>query len=330
MAIVSSTSTLPANSSTAVYTLKTTLVSAGWTVTQSGTGTAGTYNSTGDSISSAAVLATANAWFLISSPNGQRFVFQNEANSTGWRIRWSGSGGTVSTDGTATASPTMASSVFVRGSAVAYTTWLPTNNTYRWHVVADNAAPYGFWCAALVTGGTESSHSGLVFDPLTATASGDVVPYVAYCAGPNFFLWAGRMEESNTGTSSTVSMSYYASTTPATSTTATMQPYGPFWYSPVAGSHLLMGGYLAAGGAFTSVAGPGSNPITGYDESWPVIWARRAAASGGNPGYKGVGTFMKFTGTDRTWGDTFTVNSTRDRINIGDFSLPWDGSIPSL
>lgn len=333
MAIVSSVNNLPADSSTAVYTLKTTLVSAGWTVDQSGTGTAGTYNSSGDSITSGSVLATANAWFLISSPGGggQKFTFQNNNNGTAWRIRWSGSGGAVSTDGTATATPSMSSSFYIRGNASTYTTWLPTNNTYRWHVIADNAAPYGFWCAALVTGGTDASHSGLVFDPLTATAAGDVSPYVTHVAYPSYFLLAGRMGETVTSLSTTDSSytsTYIASTTPATSTTGSIQPYGPGWYNLTAGAgtHIT----LAAGLGTWSSTGVGSNPITGYDESWPVVWARRSAAVGGNPGYKGVGTFMKFLGTERTWGDTFTVSTTRDRICIGDFSLPWDGSVPSL
>ena len=324
MAIISSTNSTPTDSSTAMYDLKTTLVSAGWTVSQSGTGTAGTYNSSGDSITSAAVLATANAWFMleITPPGGiarQAFFFQNGNNNREWRILWSGDGSSIATDGSATAFPTVTNGVYVRGSSGGYDTqFLPTNASYYWNVIADNAAPYGFWFAAIPFSPNYAA-SGMIFDPLTAVSSGDTSPYVTFACytdgSTGYFGSLYNSESSRTGTSAAFLTGYVASTTSG----ATVKEFPMFqpYATTDQGNRLLLNN--------SSV-----NPITGYDESYPVMYARSANASGGDTGWKGVSTFLRIKGISRSFGDTYSVTTTRDRFSANGLSLPWDGSVPVL
>lgn len=320
MAIVSDTNTSPTTSSDAIFSLKTTLVTAGWTVSQSGDGT--TYNSTGDQITTAADLANASAWFYIEAPNGQAFTFQNQNNSTAWRIKWRGNGGAVGGSPSATQTPTITDEIIIRGSGTdaspGYTSFLPTNGTYRWNVIADDASPYGFWCVPIAFGGA-SAYGGMIFDPLTAVSSGDVSPYVVMTAtggdywqraNPNAGIYWND-ENSYSGTSGNYAVYYTAST--GTGNRANANAY-----------YLYLGGnsYLN----YTQAV----NPITGNDDLFPMVWGRRAAAGGGNPGWKGVSTFSKYKGIYRAMGDTYTVSTARDRISINDYSLPWDGSVPVL
>ena len=318
MAIVSYTNASPTNSSQAIFELKSVLTGSGWTVTQSGDGT--TFNGSGDCITDATVLSTGSAWFYVEAPNGQAFTFQNQNNSTSWRIKWRGNGGAVGT-GTATQTPAITNEIIIRGSGTdaspGYTGFMPGNGTYRWNVIADNASPYGFWCGAIILGGG-SAPGGMMFDPLTAVSPGDVSPYVVLTAdgsntwarmNPNSYIFWND-ESSKSGTTDTFATYYVASTGSGNATKATA------WY-PFNGSYAL---------PLTQVV----NPITGNDDLFPLLWARRAAATGGNPGWKGVSTFSKFKGVSRANGDTYTVSSTRDRISFGDYSLPWDGSVPVL
>lgn len=320
MAIVSYTNASPTNSSQAIFELKSVLTGSGWTVTQSGDGT--TFNGSGDCITDATVLSTGSAWFYVEAPNGQAFTFQNQNNSTGWRIKWRGNGGAVGT-GTATQTPSITNEIIIRGSGTdaspGYTSFVPGNGTYRWNVIADNASPYGFWCGAIIFGGG-SAPGGMMFDPLTATSPGDVSPYVVLTAdgsnnwarsNPQYsILW--NDENSKNATSDYYGVYYTASTSTGNPANAiSWHPFAP-------GQNVYLG--------YSQVV----NPITGNDELFPMIWARRAAATGGNPGWKGVSTFSKYKGIGRSTGDTYTVSTTRDRISINDYSLPWDGSVPVL
>lgn len=325
MAIVSNTGTSPVDSSTAIYALKTTLVSAGWSVVQSGTGTAGTYNSSGDSITSAGVLSTAAAWFLIQAPNGQTFGFQNENNSTGWRIMWNGSGGSIATDGDQDSFPTMTYAQYIRGNAGGYTGFLPTNNTYVWNVIADSSAPYGFWCAAWAFSSDPTAvfTAGLVFDPLTGTVSGDVCNYVVHVGRGNGTMYFGNYGYlGSEGQSHSSTQFYHNATYLASTTAAGATAIVPHAYIPMNTDASCL--CVASGRA----GGSPTNPVTGYDETFPIMWGRRAGLS--NDGFKGVSTIMKMRGISRSNGDTFTVSTARDRISICDFSLPWDGSVPVL
>lgn len=315
MAIVSSTNTTPSDSSTAVYALKTTLVTAGWTVTQSGTGTSGTYGAS-DLITSAAVLSAAKAWFYIQSPNGQGFTFQNNNNSTSWRVKWRGNGGAVGT-GAADKTPLITNEVLLRGSGTdaspGFTDFVPTNGSYRWNVIADNASPYGFWCGAIITGGTYT-RGGLLLDPLTAISPGDVSPYIVLVGGSSD-TWSNADniydEAYGSPTGNYYSAMYVAST--GTGNVAKPHLHVPKSY-----------------GGYTIFQNSVVNPITGNDELYPAIWARRADAANGNPGWKGVSTFVKVRGIARSIGDTYSVSTSKDTISYNHLALPWDGSTPVI
>lgn len=146
-----------------LYYLKTTLVSAGWTVLSSGTGTAGTYNSTGDSISSATVMNNANAWYRITDPAAVReYVMQRGAATTAV-IKYSRQTKFAAGSPSATVLPTTGGGdgVVLVGTgtdaspvAAAFVT---SSTTARLHVVTNNAPTngvYPWYLYILATGGT--------------------------------------------------------------------------------------------------------------------------------------------------------------------------------
>jgi hypothetical protein len=73
----------------------------------------------------------------------------------------------------------------------------------------------------------------------------------------------------------------------------------------------------------------GTNSFNNNDDLFPMVYIR-GANQGSPAGYKGVGTVMKWNSVLRSIGDTQAQNTVRDRIIMGDVSLPWDGSVPAI
>lgn len=90
-----------------------------------------------------------------------------------------------------------------------------------------------------------------------------------------------------------------------------------------------------------------SNPHTGKDDIFPVMWVKpdlglwgndpkgRALYSGdGWPniglGYKGISSMLKLVSTSRGNLSTLSVASAGDKIVLNDFCLPWNGSTPTI
>ena len=146
-----------------LYYLKTTLVSAGWTVLSSGTGTSGSYNSTGDSISSSAIMNNANAWYRITDPASTREYVMQRTTATTAIIKYSRQTKFAAGSPSATALPTTGGGdgVIVVGTgtdaspvAAAFVT---TSTTARLHVVTNNAPTngvYPWYLYIFATGGT--------------------------------------------------------------------------------------------------------------------------------------------------------------------------------
>lgn len=135
-----------------LYYLKNTLVGAGWTVLSSGTGTAGTYNATGDSISSVAIMNTANAWFRITDPATSReYVMQRGSTALVAIIKYSRQTKFTAGSPSATALPTTGGGdgVIVVGTGTDTTptaaALITTTSTARLHVVTNNAPTNGVY-----------------------------------------------------------------------------------------------------------------------------------------------------------------------------------------
>lgn len=306
--------TSPATGAVAWYTFKELLKTAGWTVPSSSDGT--TYNSSGDQITSGASgaggFANNSAWFRLRDPSGiKEITIQRGTNNSIYRIKYSFlakfSGGSPS----ATQTPSATDEFIALGTGTdaspGYSAWFGTDGTYRWNVGADNASPYGFWAGSFSNGGGVSPATGIVLDPLTGTAATDGHVHLFYVSSSSPFQVANLCSESFANTNRRVS------TVPAASPSTTMEYHGLYYITP-------------SGQVIPSNIG--TNPLNSKDETFPIIWARRSALA--NPGYKGVSTIMKYNGTTRSIGDTFTVNTTRDRIIYGDINLPWDGSVPTV
>lgn len=147
---------VPATGALAIFSVKTLLKAAGWTVPRSSDGT--TYNSSGDQITSglsgANGMNNTSAWFVIQEPGGRRqYVFQRGASALIWTIRFSElakfTGGTPN----ATTPATATDQAVVWNAA----TLFDADGTYRFHTVCDGVAipgsnVYMFWFAAHVTG----------------------------------------------------------------------------------------------------------------------------------------------------------------------------------
>lgn len=173
------------------FTLKTALLSAGWVVVSSGTGTGGTWTGTNqvvDNITSAAVFSAANAWVRVREPVGdgtltrREYVFQNATTTgtSGW-VKYSRGTG-FGTGGAAAVMPTTgvggdgvmvigSTSDLVPGAAGSFT--FPSGYCAA---VASNTVspgPYGAYAFYLLgwTAGTVPAALSLFFSEAVAAGS---------------------------------------------------------------------------------------------------------------------------------------------------------------
>jgi len=296
----------PATGAVAIYNLKTLLKAQGWTVQASGD--ASSYNASGDLITTGAAgaggLGNTKAWFRIQDPAGVReYTCQRGANNYQYRIKYSFAGkftgGTPGLDQTPTATDEV---VIVGGGSDASPTYATVlhsgDGTYRWQCGADGASPYGFFGVGYPTGGgTDNGH--WIYDPLDDTDPADADPYVHY-------ITSYAMIDSTISGSSNPPEGFVAAAAPTT-----WVDFGAAMYTTDAQA--------------TIPTNLPTNPITGEDTLFPILYMRRSAVA--NPGYKGKSTLMRWSCPARVTGDTL---ATKTWIVINDICLPWDGSVPSV
>jgi hypothetical protein len=318
MAIVASTNQTISTWTQGIFNVKETLKLAGWQVLSSSDGT--TYNSTSDIITSASSgangLGNTNAWFRIQSPDGYaEYVFQkgNDADNRNWRVVFSGdtiSGGFIGGTPNASTIPTATDGVPLRDASVQLFSQTIGTAAPRFHVVADDAAPYTWWFGSWQsTTGALSNHGGMIHDVCTALTPGDPSGYIAYLSSSSF---------------TTVTYINGTAVGPGGSTTwhlvcRTQNNTG--WTVPE--GHSFSIGSTGHTTYLNSVA----NPLTLKDELLPVIYTISSNNST-NFSWKGVATMMRWKSISRPVTSTYTVNTTRDRVIFDSISLPWDGSVP--
>jgi hypothetical protein len=321
VAIIASQST-PATCGDALFNIKALLKLAGWIVAESGTGSAGTgsgvYNASGDALTTAALMTNQNAWFRIRSPlgsgTGPEFLFQNGTSNNGQIDLWFTCYG-VSAPGTSSTLPTLVNGAEVRDKASS--AQFDSNGTYRLWVAADNAAPYGFWYGCVPIGG--GAVRGLAsLSPLSTVNVGDPNPYIFSSAHYNLAYPWSNVALATAGVNNATNIGYLP---PPSATNIQIIP------GFIPNNQNFIGGGLTLA-ATTSGGGYGTDPITGKDALFPIMFARSLAIS--LPTWKGVTTWMRWKGTARTNGDTGTLVTARDLIHMGDVVLPWDGSVPVL
>lgn len=301
---------MPTTGAEAAFEMKEVMVTAGWTVMYSGTGTGGTHGAS-DLIIDGTVLEGTRAWFRIRHPDGIReLIIQRINGNMLWRVKFSLAAGFTSAptgggsiDEDHTPSATDEEDILGGGTdnAPASSAMFGSDGTYQWKVGADDTSPYNVYAFGLPTGGGIVNATWIIetLSQLQITDADGTYIYIKKTTPTYINLWS----DASGG---------YCFAPSATPTIWTN--YGALIY------------YTDATRIIPSSMG--SNPISGEDELFPVPFGRKAGVS--NSGYKGISIQLKWTGTSRSSGDTLTVSTTRDRIIFGDISVPWDGSVPVI
>lgn len=335
----------PTTGTEAIFTLKTVLKAAGWTVPSSSDGT--TYNASGDQIthigSGAGGLANTGAWFRIRQPDGAReFTFQRGTTGISWRLKYSAfdlfTGGTPG----ATQTPSATDEIVLRGGGTdaspTYVQVLPTDGTYKWHVVAQDAklgtalgAGYGFWAWAQLHG-SAYVRSVMMLEPLLPGSYPEADSRSAPTTGdadPVFMLFQYQTSELIMTTSDTAGGW-------CSGTAASIPPVGWYKYNMAGETWVNFPGHKYVDNLTSNYFGlprrQGPNPYTqGYDLV-PVYMGR-----GNNRttqiGMKGLTGYLRLI---PTWTDGFptTTNFDTDAMvmcgTTGSFFVPWPENVRPL
>ena len=288
--------------------LKTALKQAGWVVTSSGTGTAGTYNSTGDAITLFTDFGP-NAWYVAAHPTldgyQRYFCFQIGSGSSVHQARikmaWAPySSGSPS----ATVVPESADQQILLGSGTdASPTYAslysnsfsgPDQNVYC--MAGDITEKFSFYMFSYKsnTAPVDTYLQALIMmQRLNSTNALDIDPYV-YSAqnAPTF----------------SSSVSAWDSTTSA-------QPFG--WYKKgLSGAAFIRYPicYYGSDSSSTIMGLIGSNPYDSSLNLLPMIFMR---TTGGQTGIKGVAANMNVSPAGRGSLTTGSVVTTRDKLYFG-------------
>lgn len=298
----------------AIFDLKALLKAAGWVVRSSGDAT--TYFSSSDGITTAGTGAggmnNSRSWFCIRAPASmtprREFCFQRgTTGNTHWWIKVSAEDGFTGGTPDADDMPTATDEQNLHGTAVAGTSLFTTAATYRHHIGADNATPFGWYIFNLVNG-TGVQDAAIVFDPL-ATGS-----YPSQDDDPALYLARQGSPFNSTGLGST-----------------TTCPLG--WYQKDLGGEAWVRfpalTYNEGSGASQTVPNLGTNPYTSADDHFPIPYARRSGL-GTQVGWKGFGTVIRWLSTTRANGDTLSTSGVKDHIIVGNCILPWPDVVPVI
>lgn len=307
----------PTNGAATIYNLKTQLVSAGGVVLSSGS-SAATYNSSGDAISSSAILATNNAWFRIRDRQGTRsFVFQRGTTNVAWRIKYSGTAGFTGGTPSTTQTPSATDEVYIVGggsdAVPTFTNILGTDGTYRQQIGTDTDAGGSWWFVTYPNGGG-APNGGIVVDTVTKWGAGtDADPTVIYKA------------HSGTVTN------FQQPTLSASSFSTGSSGCGGWLKKGVAGEAFVGIGALSYYHSATmAVPGNiGSNPDDASDEGYPIIYGRSANLAA-PVGSKGMSSTMRWLGTNRSTGDRVSVDTSNDRLIVANVTFEWNGAAVTL
>jgi hypothetical protein len=308
----------PATCAVAVFTLKTLLKVAGWTVTKSSDGT--TYNSGGDQISSGSSGANgmdnAKAWFVIKMPGVNRSFCLQRTSSVGantsynWRIKYSASSGFSGGSPGILQTPSAADEkIMLGGGTDAAPSWggffaQTTDGAFRYNAFADDTAPYGF-LAWNWTNTTGANGHAFGLEPVADADASDTDPYIGHLnASTNSWTKANISNNSNGQMFAWIGASFYSTL----DTTA------------------LSGGATPEYTTWGSVA---VNAFSGKDELLPIMCFRNAAS----PLYKGILSLTRGVVTaGRVAGDLFTVVNPGDYVVVSPtITLPWPtGTTPTI
>jgi hypothetical protein len=298
---------------------KQALVSAGWTVLTSGTGTAGSYSSNSDIITTEAQLNNTNTWFVIKHPTKTLQICIQITGTNSIRLKYSAVNGFIGGSPSAIRVPSSTDEFVALGGG---TDASPSGNALfnatniRCNIITgDTTENYSFLVWAN-TNATSGAHASFYFDGLKTNTYISEDPY-------NYILGVS-------GSSSTA----------LTSSTLAADPDSPFLLDTLGIAYawrvpLIL--TLTSNATTFFPSGAGTDVITGNDLIFPVCWARiglTGSSINGNGGWKGFSPMLHWLGLNRTYGDTLSINSTKDYLVVGGsaspttchVAVPWNGS----
>jgi hypothetical protein len=313
---------VPADFATFMYLFKEGLKAAGCIHWSSGSGTGGTFTTTSgnvnDVLTSSEKFARTYAWWQGYWPDGRQISIQKGNDNNVWRVVYSLAATFAGGSPSATVARTATDQQYVIGDASNYWYLFNYNQpSIRLKAMIQDVAPYGFWLWGHPVGGGVGCVQ-LFKDPLVA---GSYAP-----TDPDPYIWGGQNISSGTyGNNAYLAhggLSYYI---------ANLLNGGSFGY--LNGIWTLIPALVFRDATTTDMINAGkflpTNPYTGKDEMLPVMYARYTGYATVQ-GFKGQSTLFRWLGTQRTYGEALTKDSTRDRIVLGHVSAPWDGSIPEV
>jgi len=323
MAYSFSTANTPATGAVAMYLLKTTLVTAGWSVVADSDGS--TYNSGGGQVTTGAAgaggLGNTNAWIRFQAPiiggNTREITIQRGTTNLLWRIKYSANanftGGSPGVSQTASATDEVYMTGGGTDASPTFTSIFIADGGFRWHLACGGVAEFYSFAAVALTSTTTTIQYAMGLDVLQSATypSQDIDPAVMFCSTSFAYVTAATNNSTN----------------PANARA---------WLGPVsaAGASLTSNNvnvglerYTGVGGSVTLAA----NPFSGKDTLWSPHWLSTKTNPSRAPiGVKGLSTLFKLGSVARTNLDTITSVGTRDLIYLSDIWLPWDGSVPVL
>lgn len=316
-----------------MYTLISTLVSAGWTKVMDSDGT--TYSAIGAQVTSGSSgangLGNTNAWVRLQSPptNGGTIVnqtreitIQRGTTDLVWRIKYSASalfaGGTPGISQT----PLSTDEVFMIGGGTnaspTFGNLFATNQTYRWHVVCGGASEsYSFVAWSFLAGGGTNTCTIIALDVMAtgtypATDVDPAVMIVDLNGNPFNFIFLNSGFGATTVTNPAVARGWLGATSAAGASTASNS----------------VGMFMTGSSTFAKSGTIGTNPWTGNLDLFPQMWGSAVVSPKGIKGFSTLFRYACVTRNNMITCDVTGVNS-KDRICVGQVWIPWDGSDPA-
>jgi len=303
---------IPLTGALAMWDVISMLISAGATKLADSDGT--TYSSSGTRVtgggSGSNGLGNTSAWVRLQLPGGRELTIQRGASNTVWRVKYSASAHFTGGSPGATQTPSATDEAIRLGGGTdaspTYTSIFATDATYKLYGGAGGATD-GFWFATvLIVGGTQSA--GMFFDPLSSstTSDGDACVIGVSISGSAF-------------TSGTLGLNSASATTGGV---MGWLKYGLAGSGFVAIPALTLND--GGGAMWPNVAG--TNPHTTKDALELLQYGRKSSLSAPT-GPKGVSNFVAWNASSRSSLETYSVDSTRDRIVFSDLNFPWNGAV---
>lgn len=331
MALTYTVNQNPTTGAVAVFNLKTLLKAAGWTITKSSDGT--TFNNTGDQITTGASgsngMDNSKAWFVAQQPVGgsapfagtRQFAFQRNSTtgantSQAWKLKYSLSAGFTGGSPGVVQMPSATDEVVLLGGG---TDAAPTfanlfggaDGAYRHQLIADNAAPFGWFSIGYPVGPSTSSSHGLYFDAMASSAflPSDPDPYAIYVDGAAASASVWGMGNVNSET------------------------LGPFsWINKGLGSQAFVrtpGLSLNTASGVVAPLNTAQDAFVTKDVLVPLYYSRRAA-QGSPVEWKGRSNYIMMNASaSHSVGDTLTVSTSKDWFMTVSLALPWNGTTPT-